>query len=255
MDTVSESADLQAPDGTMVTFSYRPADGQRYPAVIVLPEIFGVDDHIKDVTRRFAAEGYFATAPDPFYRSGRNNTVPYSGTLEEARALQAGMSHDGTVGDLNAVMAYLEGHPQADESHVGIIGYCWGGRVAFLAACRVPGIGASVNLYGGGIMPRPNSPYTEPPIIRLAENVSCPILGFFGGQDHLIPLEEVRQMEETLKRLGKEVEIHIYPEAGHGFFCDDRDRGTYHEASAKDSWDRTLLLFQRHLKEAAVKTA
>ena len=255
MDTVAEVSDIQAPAGTMATFGYRPADDQRHPAVIVLPEVFGVDDHIKDVTRRFAAEGYFAIAPDPFYRAGRNLTLPYDTDHPSTAPLRVGMTHDTTVEDLKAVMAFLKSHPHADEQHVGIIGYCWGGRVGFLAACSVPGIGACVNLYGGGIMPRESSPYSDPPVIDRAEGIACPILGFFGGKDQLIPLDEVRRWEETLKGLGKDVEVHIYPDAGHGFFCDDTERGVYNEAAAKDSWERTLRLFQRHLKGAEVRTA
>ena len=255
MNTVAETADLTLPDGTMAAFSFRPDDDRRHPAVIVLPEVYGVDDHIKDVTRRFAAEGYFAIAPDPFYRAGRNLTGPYEARYKGTAGFRVGMTLEGTVGDLKAVVAYLKGHPRVDGEHVGIIGYCLGGRFAFLAACRVPGISASVNLYGVGVMPRSDSSEAEPSIIDMADGMACPMLGLFGGRDHLISPDEVRRMEELLKRLGKEVESHIYPEAGHGFFCDDRDRGTYHEASAKDSWERTLLFFQRHLKGAPVISA
>ena len=254
MDTVAEVSDLQAPAGTMAAFSYRPDDGQPHPVVIVLPEVFGVDDHIKDVTSRFAAEGYFAIAPDPFYRAGRNPTLPYDTAHPDTAPLRVGMTYESTAEDLKAVMAFLKGHPHADEQHVGIIGYCWGGRVAFLAACRVPGIGACVNLYGGGIIPQPGSPFAnEPPLIDGASNINCPVLGFFGGQDRVVSLDEVRQVEAELKRLGKNVEIHIYPDAGHGFFCDDAERGVYNEAAAKDSWERTLRLFQRHLQGAPTR--
>ena len=253
MNTVAETSDLTLPHGTMVTFSYRPADDQRHPAVIVLSEVYGVDDHIKDVTRRFAAEGYFATAPDLFHRAGRNLTAPYAARFQGTARFREGMTNDGTVDDLNAVMAFLKSHPQADGEHVGIIGYCLGGRYAFLAACRVPGVGASVNLYGVGITTRPDSSDTGPSIIDMAGDITCPILGLYGGRDPLISPDEVRQIEGTLKGLGKEVETHIYPDADHGFFCDDPERGVYNEAAAKDSWERTLRLFQRHLKGAPAR--
>ncbi len=248
MDTVAEISDLQAAAGTMATFSYRPADDQRHPAVIVLSEVYGVDDHIKDVTQRFAAEGYFATAPDLFYRAGRHLTAPFAARFQGTASFREGMTDDGTMDDLNAVMAYLKSHPQADGEHVGIIGFCLGGRYAFLAACRVPGVGASVNLYGVGIASRPDTPGSAPPLIDMAGDITCPILGLYGDRDPLISSDDVRQIEGTLKVLGKAVETRIYPDADHGFFCDDPVRGVYNEAAAKDSWERMLRLFQESLK-------
>ena len=252
MDTIAETVNLQVPDGTMATFSYRPSDDGAYPAVIVIQEAFGVNDHIKDVARRFAAEGYFATAPDLFYRSGRNNVVSYS-DIESVRKLMGGMTDDGIVADVDAVVAYLKRDGHMLGEHIGITGYCMGGRVSFLSACRVQGIGAAAVYYGGGIVPRQDAPTQTPAPIDLAERITCPVIGFFGGQDQGIPAEQVQRIEETLKRLGKDAEIHLYPEAGHGFFCEARP--SYHSDAAKDAWARTLVFFESHLKGARVGTS
>ena len=249
MDTAAETTDLTVPDGTMMTFSYHPADGQPRPAIIVIQEAFGVNDHIQDVAQRFAAEGYFTTAPDLFHRVGRNKTVTM-GDMEAAGKLREGMTDGGIVDDLNAVVAYLNSNPLAQGGKIGIVGYCMGGRVSFLAACKVPGISATAVYYGGNIVPRPDAPATGPVLLDQAGGISGPIIGFFGDQDRGIPVENVRKIEETLKGLGKEIEIHIYPGAGHGFFCDGRE--SYNKAAAKDAWPRTLAFFQQHLSGAAV---
>ncbi len=249
MDTVAETTDLTVPDGTMMTFSYHPADGQPRPAIIVIQEAFGVNDHIQDVAQRFAAEGYFTTAPDLFHRVGRNTTATM-GDMEAAGKLREGMTDGGIVDDLNAVVAYLKSNPLAQGGKIGIVGYCMGGRVSFLAACKVQGISATAVYYGGNIVPRPDAPAAGPVLLDQAGGISGPIIGFFGDQDRGIPVENVRKIEETLKGLGKDVEIHIYPGAGHGFFCDARE--SYNEAAAKDAWPRTLAFFQQHLSGAAV---
>ena len=249
MDTVAETTDLTVPDGTMVTFSYKPTGDQSHPAVIVIQEAFGVNDHIKDVAQRFAAEGYFTTAPDLFHRSGRNKTATM-GDMDAAAKLREGMTDDGIVDDLNAVVAHLKSNPSVDGEHIGIVGYCMGGRVSFLAAVKVQGLSAAVVYYGGNILPRPGAPATGPVLLDQAASIPCPILGFFGDQDQAIPPENVRKIEGTLKRLGKDVQIHTYADAGHGFFCDAR--ASYNEAAAKDAWPKTLSFFEKHLTGSAV---
>ena len=252
METVREVVDINTSDGPMASIVYRPADGNQYPAVIVIEEIFGVNDHIQDVARRFAAEGYVAAAPDLFHRAGRLLTVPYSDMPGTAK-LREGLTEDHLVGDLSAVVAYLQSSPSVSRPEVGITGYCYGGRVSYLAACRVEGIGAAAVYYGGGIVPRPDQPVTTTPLIELTDRITCPVIGFFGGQDGGIPVEAVDRIRDTLKEKGKTADIFLYPDAGHGFFCDDRE-GSYNKEAAGDAWDKTLAFFHRHLKGAAVTT-
>jgi carboxymethylenebutenolidase len=249
METVSEIVDIKTPDGTMAARVYKPADGGQYPAIIVIQEIFGIDNHIQDVAQRFAAQGYVAAAPDLFYRTGRLQTIEYD-QMQSSGALREGMSDDGTVGDLNALVAYLNSAPSVSRQEVGITGYCMGGRVSFLAACRVDNIGAAAVYYGGGIVPRPGQTATGPAPIDLASQISCPIIGFFGGQDQGISSEAVDKIRDTLKELGKDAEILVYPEAGHGFFCDAR--GSYNKDASEDAWNKTLTFFEKHLKGATV---
>ena len=246
---VSETPDLQVPDGQMATFSYRPEGDGKFPAVIVIQEIFGVEPHIQDVAQRFANEGYFATAPDLFHRSGPKIVVPYA-EMQTGFGYRQQMTDEGVVDDLNAVVQYLRSQPNVDADHIGIVGFCFGGRVSFLAAARVAGIGAAAVYYGGGIVPRADAAAGTPNLLDEAENIPCPIIGFFGDQDQGIPVDQVSQIEQALKSHGKDVQVHVYPGAGHGFFCDGR--GSYHEASAKDAWFKTVDFFGRHLKGATV---
>ena len=151
MSTVAEELAISTSDGTMTGYAFMPEGDGPHPAVIVIQEIFGVDDHIKDVARRFAAEGYYAVAPDLFYRQGAGLTVSYE-NREEAFALRATTTPEGITADLNALMAHLGSDARAN-SNVGIVGYCFGGGVVYLASHAVPGISAAAIYYGGGIVP------------------------------------------------------------------------------------------------------
>jgi carboxymethylenebutenolidase len=240
-----EIAELKVPDGEMSTFNYKPEGSGKHPAVIVIQEIFGVNSHIKDVADRFAGQGYFAIAPDLFHRGGKHVTVEYA-NAPDGMALRGQIPDDGLEADLNAVVAYLKSQPDVDGDKIGIIGFCFGGRVAFYAAAKVPGIAATAVYYGGGIIPREGSPAGTPNLLDDAAAISGPVIGFFGDQDQAIPVEHVKEIEGTLKQLGKDSQINLYEGAGHGFFCDER--GSYHEASAKDAWSKTTDFFAKNLK-------
>ena len=136
MATVSEELAISTPDGTMTGYAYLPEGDGPHPAVIVIQEVFGVDDHIKDVASRFAAEGYYAVAPDLFYREGAGLKVAYD-NRDEAFRLRATTTPDGITADLNALVAHLQSDARANSS-VGIVGYCFGGGVVYLASHAVP---------------------------------------------------------------------------------------------------------------------
>jgi len=235
MDLQSEMIEVPASGGTMPALLARPAAGSRAPGVLVIQEAFGLNDHIKDVTRRIAAEGYVALAPDLYWRGGKGRTVGYD-QLPEAIALMQSLNDKDVVSDVGSAVAYLEKQPFVRAGGVGITGFCMGGRVSFIAACELPDkIKASVPYYGGGI-----------PVER-TEKLPCPVLAFFGEKDAFIPLDSVERLKAEAKRHGKQVEVIVYPGADHGFFCNER--ASYQATAAADSWERLKQFFATHLKQ------
>jgi carboxymethylenebutenolidase len=209
-------------------------------AVIVIQEAFGVNEHIRDVTRRFAAAGFRAVAPTMFHRAG-GGTAPY-GDFSKVLPLFAGVSDAGIVADVDATIGYLRRAGFADE-RIGIVGFCFGGRVTFLVATRRR-LGAAVGFYGGGIVTK-RLPLFDP-LIGDAAALATPWLGLFGDEDSGIPIADVEQLRATLDRETMTAhEIVRYPGAEHGFHCDVRP--SYNEAAAKDGWKRTLDWLRRHL--------
>lgn len=220
--------------GGMPAYAARPSASGPRPAVIVVQEAFGLNEHVKDVTRRVAAEGYLALAPDLFYRGGKGRTAGYD-QLPKALELMGALKDDEIVADIGAAIAYLEKQPTVRAGRIGITGFCMGGRVSYLAACALPEkLAASVPYYGGGI-----------PVDRTA-TLRAPVLAFFGEDDPFIPLDSVEKLRAEAKRLGKNVEIVVYPKAPHGFFCNERD--SYRPEAAKDAWERTKAFFAKHLQ-------
>ncbi len=238
---MAETVQLSTPDGDMALYDAEPA-GSPVAAVIVIQEAFGVNDHIEDVTRRFATEGYRAVSPHLFHRSG-DPVLSYDDISQVMPHMQA-MSERGLADDLDATLAYLAGSG-FERRRVGIVGFCMGGTVAFTAAVRYP-LGAAVTFYGGGIA---SGRFGSPPQTEMAPGLQTPWLGLYGDRDHSIPAEEVEQLREAAKGAAVPTEIVRYPEAEHGFHCDARP--SYHRASAEDAWRRTLAWFATHLERAA----
>jgi carboxymethylenebutenolidase len=222
----------------MAVYEARP-DGDARGAVIVIQEAFGVNDHIEDVTRRFADAGYHAVAPHLFHRAG-GGTAAY-GDFAKVIPLYEKLDDDGILMDLDATLEYLHKADWAD-AQTGIVGFCFGGRVTFLAALRKR-LGAAVGFYGGGIV-TPRFPQF-PALVGETSDLATPWLGLFGEQDDSIPVDDVEQLRKALGAAPVETEIVLYADAGHGFHCDQRD--SYHEASARDAWGRTLEWLERHL--------
>ena len=229
MEIRTEMDSLPTADGLMPAYVCRPAGAGSHAAVIVVMEAFGLNAHIKDVAERIAREGYVTIAPDLFYRFG-SPIVPYE---DVPRALGYIQKFDDAVlmAELGVVIQHLKGRPEVRSDRIGITGFCVGGRIAFLTACRHPvAIKVAVPFYGGGIAA--NTP-TAP--INLADRIQCPILCFFGETDKMIPMDQVRRVDETLKRLKKIAEVKVYKGAGHGFFCNDR--ASYDAGAAQNAWD------------------
>lgn len=227
--------------GNMRIFEVAPPSGApRRGGVIVIQEAFGVNDHIEDVARRFAAEGYHAVAPDLFHRSG-GGTAPYD-DFSKVLPLFAGLDDDGILADIDAAFEKLA-EAGINAMQTGLVGFCFGGRVAFLAAARRQ-FGAAVGFYGGGIVSARFPQF--PALVDEARQLHTPFLGLFGDLDESIPVDDVEVLREELKAAPVATEIVRYSEAGHGFHCDAR-AGHYHEKSAADAWQRTLNWFANYV--------
>jgi carboxymethylenebutenolidase len=208
--------------------------------VIVIQEAFGVNDHIEDVTRRFTDAGSHAVAPELFHRTG-GGTAPYD-DFSKVLPFFEGLTDDGMLADVDAAIAHLNAAGFSNE-HIGIVGFCMGGRVTFLVAARRQ-LGAAVGFYGGGIVTARFPQF--PPLVGEASALHTPWLGLFGDADSGIPIEDVEELRATLDAEAPAGhEIVRYPGAEHGFHCDVRP--SYDETSAKDAWSRTLEWFRRHL--------
>jgi len=221
MQIRSEMIEITAPGGRMPAQLAWPEGKERAAAVIVVQEAFGLNAHIEDVAQRIASEGYVTLAPDLYYRGGAGRTAGY-GELPKALQLMGALKDDEIVADVAAAVAHLERQPFVDAARLGITGFCMGGRVSYLAACALPGkFKGAVPFYGGGI-----------PIERTA-TLNAPVLAFFGGEDPFIPLEQVEKLRAEAARLGKQVEVVVYPKAPHGFFCNERE--SYRADAAADA--------------------
>jgi carboxymethylenebutenolidase len=208
-------------------FLARPKNAGKHPAVIIIHEIWGVVDHIKDVSRKLANEGYVALAVDLFGRS--------VSSLEEARKLREELSEDKIMGDLNGAFKYLQSLDYVQPKRIGSIGFCMGGGLSLLLACHNKELAAAVVFYG-----------RNPTPIDLVKNVQCPILGNYAGADMAIKEADISLLKETLTRYGKVFDIKVYPGAPHAFFNDTRE--SYRPEAAKDAWKRTLDFYNKYLK-------
>jgi carboxymethylenebutenolidase len=213
-------------------------EGATKGAVIVVQEAFGVTDHIKDVTQRFASAGYRAVAPHVFHRSG-DPVIGYD-EMEKVIPHIMELKADDLLADLDATIAYL-GQAGFDPARIGIVGFCMGGSVVFLAAAR-RSLGAGVTFYGGGVS---QGRFGMPPLVELAAELKTPWLGLYGDSDQTIPVDDVEALRAAVEAAPVPTEIVRYPGADHGFHCDARS--SYHEESAKDGWRRTLEWLAPHL--------
>jgi carboxymethylenebutenolidase len=225
-------------DGDMEIYDVEP-DNAPNGAVIVLQEAFGVNDHIEDVTRRFAQAGYRSVAPHLFHRSG-DPALDY-GNFEKIMPHMQALSEAGLLEDLDVTLDYLAGAGLV-ASRVGVVGFCMGGSVTFLAAAR-RALGAAVTFYGGGVG---EGRFGMPPLVDLAPGLKTPWLGLFGDEDQGIPVDQVESLRTAAATASVPTEIVRYAGAAHGFHCDARP-DSYHEASAKDGFRRTLDWFENYL--------
>ncbi len=235
--TTSMTLTLSTQDGPMPTYEARP-DGEVKGGVIVVQEAFGVTDHIEEVARRFAAEGWHALAPAFFHRQG-SPVVAYD-DIPAVMPLMGLLSADGLAVDLRAAIDHFAS-AGLDASNVAVVGFCMGGTVTFFAGTLQP-LGAAATFYGGGLI---EGRFGLPPIGELAPRLQTPWLGLFGDRDSGIPVEQVEALRVATADLDVDTEIVRYPDAEHGFHCNDRP-AVFNPEAAADGWRRTLEWFDRY---------
>jgi carboxymethylenebutenolidase len=226
-------------DFKMPAYRAMPAGKSNLPVILVISEIFGVHEHIADVARRFAKQGYLAIAPELFVRQGDAGSY---GEISKLIAEVINKTPDKQVlGDLDATVAWAKGHG-GDTGKLGITGFCWGGRIVWMYTAHNPAVKSGVAWYGvlaSGRFPGDKS------AIDVAPQIKAPVLGLYGGADGGIPVDTVEKMREALKAAGNtKSEIVVYPDTPHAFHADYRP--SYRKEAAEDGWKRCLAWFKAH---------
>jgi carboxymethylenebutenolidase len=239
MEIVKQDITIQTGSEQIPCHLAKPASGGPYPGLVVMMEAFGLNGNIKNLTDRFAAEGFVALAPNLYFRFP-DNVAAYS-DLPRAISLMGKLNDDQVVGDMNAAVAHLKSLKEVKPS-IGTTGFCMGGRVAFLTAARNPEVKAAAPFYGGGMTAA--RPGGKAPI-DYADQLRAKAMAFFGGKDSFIPLADVDKFRDTLKTAGKDPEVVLYADAEHGFMCDERP--SYHPAAAKDALGKVVSFFKQQL--------
>ena len=232
------SSEVQVP-----AYLAEPSGAGPFPVVVVIQEIFGVNDHIRDVAERVAREGYVAIAPAIYHRQVANFEVGYGpADVELGRQYKVATKADELLNDVQGCINYTQVMANTQSGGVGCIGFCFGGHVAYLAA-TLPEVTATASFYGGGIATL--TPGGGAPTITLTPQIKGVLYGFFGQADPLIPNEQVDEIEAMLKAHQVTHQIFRYDGAGHGFFCDRRE--SYQAEAAADAWAKVKQLFVENL--------
>jgi carboxymethylenebutenolidase len=240
-----KAADAQVASGgfQLPIYQARPAASGKFPVVIVIPEIWGMHEYIKDVVRRFAQRGFLAITFEPYARTGGVLQI------EDREALMKvvnAVPDAQVMGDLAAVVAYAKKLPAAHAERIGVTGFCRGGLYTLLFAAQSPDVKAAVAWYGQ-IKPAKTAGIRTAGPLDLADRIKAPVLGLYGEADQGIPVADVKEMEAALKTAGRTAEFVLYPDAPHAFHADYR--ASYRENPAKDAWARCLAWFKEHLKD------
>jgi carboxymethylenebutenolidase len=226
-------------DGTIPGYRAMPDTGGPFPTILVVQEVFGVHEHIKDICRRLAKVGYFAVAPALYAREG---DVAGMSDTKQIMQVVAKVPEPQVALDLDATAAWAKSTGKADTSKLGITGFCWGGRQVWLYAAHNPDVKAGVSWYG--VLQRPKTAMTPDNPIDLVNRINAPILGLYGGADPGIPVTQIDALRAALKAAGKPSEIVVYSDTPHGFNADYRP--SYRPQQAKDGWKRMLAWFKQH---------
>jgi carboxymethylenebutenolidase len=229
---------VPVPDGQIPAYRALPRSGGPFPVVLVVQEIFGVHEHIKDICRRLAKLGYLAIAPELYARQGDVSKLE---NIQEIFANVVSRVPDAQVmSDLDAATAWAKASGKGDVARLAITGYCWGGRIVWLYSAHNPSLNAGVAWYGRLVGQATENQPKYP--IDLVPQLKAPVLGLYGGADQGIPVTTVDQMRTALKEANKPAEIVVYPDTPHAFFADYRP--SYRPGPASDGWKRMLEWFK-----------
>ena len=236
------AGEVKVPSDGVDVPAYRayPATGGPFPTILVVQEVFGVHEHIKDICRRLAKLGYFAIAPELYARQG--DPSKYTDVAKLVSELVSKVPDAQVAGDLVATTAFAKASGKADTAKLGIIGFCWGGRQVWLNSIQNPAIKAGVAFYG------PLVGKTDPLHPKFPTDIASadktPVLGLYGGADTGILPAHVAKMREELKAAKAPSEIIVYPGAPHGFNADYRP--SYRKDAAEDAWTKAIAWFKQH---------
>jgi carboxymethylenebutenolidase len=231
---------IKTADGQMPAYRAMPAKGGPFPVVIVVQEIFGVHEHIKDLCRRLAKAGYLAVAPELYARQG--DVSKLTEIQEIVSKVVAKVPDAQVMSDLDATVAWAKESGKGDVSKLAITGFCWGGRIVWLYAAHSDKLKAGVAWYGR-LVGQADELHPKHPV-DVAKSIKAPVLGLYGGADTGIPLDSVEKMRDALKEAKPTSEIHVYPDTPHGFNADYRP--TYRQAAAEDGWKKMLEWFKKN---------
>jgi len=226
-------------DGQMPAYRAMPAKGSHFPVILVVQEIFGVHEHIKDICRRLAKAGYLAVAPELYARQG--DVSKMTNIQEILETVVAKVPDAQVLGDLDVAAAWAGQHG-GDTDKLAITGFCWGGRIVWLYAAHNPRLKAAVAWYGR-LTGDKDALHAQQPI-ELAAALKAPVLGLYGGADQGIPVEVIEQFRRELKAAHSQSEIVIYPDAPHGFNADYRP--SYRQGPAEDGWKKMRAWFKQY---------
>jgi carboxymethylenebutenolidase len=232
---------IPAKDVPIPAYAAMPEKGRGFPAVLVVQEIFGVHEHIKDVCRRLAKLGYLAVAPELYHRQG--NPAYLTDNKQIFAEIVNKVSDAQVMADLDATIAWARRLDMAHATRLAITGFCWGGRITWMYAAHNPKVKAGVAWYGRVVSP--GTAMTPKHPIDVAAQINVPVLGLYGGADAGIPNDTVEKMQAALKAANKPSMIHLYPDTPHAFHADYRP--TYRKAQAEDGWKRMQEWFKKHL--------
>ena len=244
---LAETITMPGANGDVINAYFaRPMGAGPFPGMVLIHHMPGWDEWYREATRRFAHHGYAALSPNLYFRAGHGTPEDVTAKVRAA----GGVPDEQAVGDIGGALQYLRSLPSVNDK-VGVFGTCSGGRHAFLAGCRVRGFDAVVECWGGRVVMTEDqlSPLAPVAPIDYTADLSCPILGLFGGDDRSPTPEQVALHEEALKKHGKTYEFHMYPGAGHGFFY--YHRPNYRQEQAVDGWQRIFAFLDKYLGSSA----
>lgn len=238
-ELIAGQVQIPVGEGTVVAYRAMPNSETKLPVVLVVHEIFGVHEHIKDVCRRFARLGYVAIAPELFARYG---DVGSMSDFNQIRPIVTQTPDSEVMSDLDAAAAWAVTASNGDPERLAVTGFCWGGRITWLYAAHNPTVRAAGAWYGRLVGEKTEKQPTFP--VDVAPTIKVPVLGLYGGADQGIPVDTVEQMQEALKQGNSSSQIIIYPDTPHAFFADYRP--SYRKEQAEDAWKKLQEWFTKY---------